>query len=690
MTAAILVVSIVSLALGGSPAEDGSPFDADKLSELSIEDLLDLQVITASSTSEKTSEAPGVVLVVTSDEIRERQYRNLSDLLKDLPGFDIVDYAGRFGEFFTIRGIDGNDRFIVLVDGHRVNAPSGWFLSTGGSFSMQMAERVEVLYGPASVIYGSDAFSAVINIITKKPPTSEKIRLSLDGVYGSFDSRDVSAEASTSIKDSFSLVAMARLLDADGFVFPSEGVFRAIDSYPPPLAPRMEQPTHDHSIYAEAQSKSFRLGYFRQHFDQGSALGLSPRLYIYNRDSRWVVNSDIAWLNYRRDLGPAGQLTVETSAQQWGLGPDTQYLTYSSMEGIAHEHMTGRDRALGLSLTYSVAPIERLRLVTGAGYHAIESLPPYTNGVTISENRVGVFGQASYDPIPKLTFAAAARYEYSSALSSSFDPRLAVIYRPSSETSVRLIYGSAFQAPSLFYRYERFETLSYVLTPESAFETKLRNQRVRSADLAVTQALGAGVILDADVFYTDARDLIGRVQYTSSVFSPRYNVFTNGFRNDNVGRQRAYGGWLRASARVWKQLEAKAHYTYTKASIEESTIAAEAIDLPRVAAHKLGAGLTYHHGYGTVFSGVRWIKNVSVPTHSLVYPGEQVHPGNAVLTLALNVSGIVKYVEAFAKGQLTLGERNQIGLYDSDPYTDLIPLPHYTLAGGVRVTWSDD
>ncbi|MBN1961485.1 MAG: TonB-dependent receptor plug domain-containing protein [Deltaproteobacteria bacterium] len=93
------------------------------LNAFSLEDLLNIEIITASNKAEKSSDAPGTVIIVTADDILNRGYNDLADLLRDLPGIDLVEHAGRFGELVTIRGIEGNDRFLVLINGHRINSP---------------------------------------------------------------------------------------------------------------------------------------------------------------------------------------------------------------------------------------------------------------------------------------------------------------------------------------------------------------------------------------------------------------------------------------------------------------------------------------------------------------------------------------------------------------------------------------
>lgn len=151
-------------------ADDVSP-DAAKLKRLSLEDLMNVEVATvttASKIEEKATDAPATVLVITAQDIKLRGYSNLKDVLRDLPGMETVEgYYTEIATLVPVRGISGNNKIIVLVNGMRVNPPGGEFFPFGSDFSVRDAEQVEVIYGPGSTLYGQDAISAVINVKTR-------------------------------------------------------------------------------------------------------------------------------------------------------------------------------------------------------------------------------------------------------------------------------------------------------------------------------------------------------------------------------------------------------------------------------------------------------------------------------------------------------------------------------------------
>jgi len=127
-------------------------------------------VVTADRQERKSSTTPAAVSVITAEEIKNRQPEKMADLFKELPSVDVKG-DGPFRGLPVIRGLSSN-RVLILVDGQRLNNSRESTLFAGiqpGLVDLSEVDRIEVLRGPASVLYGSDAMGGVINIITKKP-----------------------------------------------------------------------------------------------------------------------------------------------------------------------------------------------------------------------------------------------------------------------------------------------------------------------------------------------------------------------------------------------------------------------------------------------------------------------------------------------------------------------------------------
>ena len=129
-------------------------------------------VFSASKYEQKVTEAPSAVSIVTSAEIRRYGYRTLADLLRSLRSFHLS--FERTNESLGVRGFnrpgDSNSRVLLLVNGHRVNDNIFQGATTGTAFilDVDLIDRVEVVRGPSSSLYGNSAFFAVVNVITRR------------------------------------------------------------------------------------------------------------------------------------------------------------------------------------------------------------------------------------------------------------------------------------------------------------------------------------------------------------------------------------------------------------------------------------------------------------------------------------------------------------------------------------------
>src|SRR5476651_793742 len=161
--------------------------DTTKLEDLSLKELLDVKVVTASKTSQNSDMAPAAVTVVSKEQNRMRGYQSLLDLIMDLPDMKVDDKitpASR--NSVTVRGIQGQQNFVILLDGVKISSPTNEALPVMENYPVNLAEQVEILYGPASALYGADAVSGVINIITQKLPANKDIMVDATAMAGTY------------------------------------------------------------------------------------------------------------------------------------------------------------------------------------------------------------------------------------------------------------------------------------------------------------------------------------------------------------------------------------------------------------------------------------------------------------------------------------------------------------------------
>ena len=162
------------------------------LKNLSMEELMEVKVDTvfgASKHEQKVTEAPSAVSIVTADDIKQQGYRTLADVLRSVRGFYVT--SDRWYNAIGMRGMnisgDFGGRLLITVDGHRLNDPIYDTAASGMDFllDVDLIERVEVIRGPGSSLYGNNAFLGVINVITRKGRDVNGVELS--GSAATFD-----------------------------------------------------------------------------------------------------------------------------------------------------------------------------------------------------------------------------------------------------------------------------------------------------------------------------------------------------------------------------------------------------------------------------------------------------------------------------------------------------------------------
>src|SRR6185312_3824946 len=170
-------------------AQSDSIPTVDSLLQLSLEQLMNIKVVTASGYSQTTAEAPSTITVITAQQIKDRGYFQLEDALRDIPGIDLIHINGYAPTLIYFRGMYGaeNLRALLMIDGIVENNIVGTNDMAGPAYSLHNVQRIEIIWGPASALYGANAYGGVINIITKKGADINGFKA--EQGYGSFNTR---------------------------------------------------------------------------------------------------------------------------------------------------------------------------------------------------------------------------------------------------------------------------------------------------------------------------------------------------------------------------------------------------------------------------------------------------------------------------------------------------------------------
>src|SRR5438093_4482532 len=199
-----------------APAKPSEP------TEISLEELMKMEipvVEAASKYKQKITEAPSSVTILTSDEVKKYGHRTLADILQTVPGV-YVSYDRNYS-FLGVRGFnlgDANDRVLLLVDGHRINnsLSDSAFIGTEFILDADLIDRVEVIRGPGSSLYGNNAFLGVINVITRKGRDMTGNGAEVSGEAASFDTYKGRVTYGNKFKNGLELLLSGTLYDSQG------------------------------------------------------------------------------------------------------------------------------------------------------------------------------------------------------------------------------------------------------------------------------------------------------------------------------------------------------------------------------------------------------------------------------------------------------------------------------------------
>jgi outer membrane receptor for ferrienterochelin and colicins len=525
------------------------------LANASLQDLLNTEVYSASKHEQHTSDAPSAVTVVTAEEIQKYGYRTLGDILQSVRGFWVTN--DRDYSYVGVRGFgrlgDWNSRVLVLVDGHRINdnVLGQAMLGTEFVVDVDLIERVEVIRGPSSSLYGTDAFFAVINVVTRKVVASKAAKaqgLELSFEPASFGTYKGRATYSGQYKE-IGLLLSATFYDSAGqtLSFPefnspntNYGVTRNTDyeTYQHVLSTITFRGFTLQGLFS-ARDRGVPTAYFgtafndprTQNFDYHQYLDLGYQSSLH----KWEVTAKTSYDQARLQAPlaipagvPGGLATLDTYSFRgnWWTGEVKVSRT------LWEKHR----------LTFGTEVRDNLRQDQG----------DYTSNtqaffqVQRSSWNWGAYVQDEWSITHKLALSAGLRHDRYSTFGGDTNPRLALVYHPIAPTTLKLLYGTAFRAPEAFETNPGFGAF-YESSP------RLAPEHIKSVEGVVEQKLGEHFKLSGSVFQNRIDGLISLQNDPSNGLSV--------YRNS--GKSSAEGVEVELDSRFAGGLEGAASYSYT-------------------------------------------------------------------------------------------------------------------------------
>ena len=193
-------------------------------------------VTSVSKKAESIYEAPATIVVITKEDIRKRGYNDLVELLKDVPGFDLTMFYGPEYANIYQRGFRQNntEKTLLLFDGIEENDLWTNWAYIDRQYPLSNIARVEIIYGPASTMYGPNAFAGVINVIMQNPEDAIKpgrnLGVSANAAYGTYNTKTADVSISGKYR-SLSMTVTGRYFHSDEHDLTSQSYFDYDPSY---------------------------------------------------------------------------------------------------------------------------------------------------------------------------------------------------------------------------------------------------------------------------------------------------------------------------------------------------------------------------------------------------------------------------------------------------------------------------
>jgi outer membrane receptor for ferrienterochelin and colicins len=490
----LAMVLIAGLAIRApSPLAQEAPLSRRSPYSLSLEELLTIKISTASLRPQEVREAPATIYVVTEEDFRRYGYRDLKDVLRNLPGIDYIwpgsHLAGGqrgFSSYWELTKL--------LINGQEANALPNDAAFIGNQFNLTGVKRVEIVQGPASVLYGPEAFSGVINIITKDAENSPE-KSELAGMTGGGDHSSLGGNGAfhTVAKRGPLGLAIGGYLDGGRYADFTDFVKTA----------GYAEGHRDLRTYLLEHGYPYRNDYSDLKFN--ADLAYSPRekfkltagaLYVETQQGAGLEFNPLAFTNDNTTLGQmhfhAGgeygfpTVPVKATLAYQHIGEDflNRFQSSDTSAGFppllaAFNFENSTLDAVNLQIDYFPSAIDNYFLA-GAGMRDTRVAEPATTGLypydslpgqsehmlgryiypptglfsnlrnVLHQNRVYGYAQDQQSLLGKrIQLTAGMRYDYNDAYGDIWDFRSGIVLHPLPGYTLRGLYGQGFREPTV-------------------------------------------------------------------------------------------------------------------------------------------------------------------------------------------------------------------------------------------------
>lgn len=506
--------------------------------DISLDSLLSIPLNTATKSWQKTKETPASVTIITDKDISRFGYKTLEDVLRSVRSFYISN--DRNYSYIGIRGFsrptDYNNRILLLLNGQTMNENVYGAAPFGNEFPLSpyLIQRIEIVRGPSSVVYGTGAMFATVNIVTKTGSAINQLQATAE--IGSFDQKILSAQYGNTIADVDFSVA-ARMGDNGGQRLYFDE-FRT-DSLTRGMSSEAADAERFYSITATAKYQHWSLQLFNSW--RQKHIPTAPWSTRFNDSRQQAIDAYFAaQVQHTHDFSPKVSLANRLYFQRYHYEGSYPYENYVSDEATTSNSLGGESL-----LRWDLSANNRF--VAGLEYRSnfmvkMNFMPTDSSVFNVNSpfSMFSTFITDEFQITKDIAITAGFRFDdYSWAGMSAITPRLAVVYNAGDNTTLKLLYGSGFRAPNVYEMY-------YHDIPSGAkMSENLRPERGRTIELVGEQQIDEDLYVVGSLYRFSTMNLIdveldpvdSMTQYRNSASNVAYGVeveanlrLTNGLR----------------------------------------------------------------------------------------------------------------------------------------------------------------
>lgn len=482
---------------------------------LSLQDILGAEVQSvfgASKFLQKITDAPAAVTLVTADEIQRYGWLTLADVLSSVRGFYVTDdrayaYVGTRG---FLRPGDYTTRLLLLVDGLRINDNvfDQALIQEDFQVDLRDVDRIEIIRGPSSSLYGSSAFFGVVNVVTKRPSTMRGAQVTFDsGTLGRRGGRvALSREFASGLGVAVSAtgqridgVGTLHYPEFDGAAGPGAALIRGRDG-----ADRQNVFARTRygglSINASFNNRTRALptGAYGTVLGDARATIADERV---STDAAWEGTLGKGW--HTRLRGAYDVYRYEGRLPYFLDDTEPDAGTYEYVDVANGRWVTGEvqaSRSFGPRHRFTGGVERRQHLRQDQSSYIVETGAAELD-VPHQSATTALYAQDEFRLHRAVRINAGVRYDRYAQFSSPIKPRVAAILQPRDKTTVKLIYGSAFRAPNVFEAY-------YLIPGQWKSRPALTPEDIHTYEAVVEHYQGSRLRLAGGYFWYHVHDLI--------------------------------------------------------------------------------------------------------------------------------------------------------------------------------------